>query len=159
MDQINPDILNQGIATMRSIANAFKAAKDIEAALALYAQTQGSLGDLTARRDGLSNEVINLTELRDTTRAELDQEVVRLAEYRETEKAKIAEEGAKAKAESGLEVAFIQQQIAQGKKELEAQVMEKNAFMISAAQEIANKQKILDGLKAELAAIAAKIGG
>lgn len=159
MEQINPDVLNQGIATMRSIANAFKAAKDIEGALALYAQTQGSIGDLTVRRDGLSNEVINLTAKRDNVRLELDQAVVALAEYRKTERAKIDEELRKARA-SAQDQVLIAQGAAQREQMVHAEDIKQMDDELAAKKaEVQAEQEKLSSLKAELAAIAAKIGG
>lgn len=159
MGQISQDVLNQGIAGARGIANALKVFRTIEETLSLYAQVQTGIADLLARRDVLSGEVASIAASRDQVAEALTAETQRLATFKKDEFAAIkAEVDAERKDEkrkiSNARTAVAE---AQGAVEL-AREAHAESMKLLGDEEAALREKV-EGHKAELAAIVARIGG
>jgi hypothetical protein len=166
MAELTKDQLHEAYALAKAMGNAFRAFKDSEQAMVTLIQGRQELerlgmeiGTLRLEKEQAIAEKSQAEALLGDVRKDLEGEAERLAGYRAEELAKIAQETANAKAAAELEIAALQSDMVLAMKELDVAMKDKNAALLLAAQEIAAKQKVLEGLKAELAAIAAKIGG
>lgn len=166
MAELTKEQLHEAYALAKSMGNAFRAFKEVDTVVSAVIQARQEQERLEATKEKILLEVENARkqlarekDLLSAVRQDLETEAERLAAYRGAELAKIAEELAKATAAAEQELVALQQEILQAKKDLSDAMADKNAAMLMASQEIANKKKILEGLKAELSAIAAKIGG